>query len=57
MKRMIVFLTIALAMTTAAFGQMQMSPTPQPKAEKINSKQICPCAPSGRGQTQVMAIP
>ena len=40
MKRMIGFLTIALAMTTAAFGQMQMSPTPQPKAEKLNSKQI-----------------
>ena len=40
MKRMIVFLTIALVMTTFAFGQMQMSPSPQPKAEKLNSKQI-----------------
>jgi esterase/lipase len=40
MKRMIGILTMALAMTTAAFGQMQMSPTSQPKAEKINSKQL-----------------
>src|ERR1035441_7831151 len=38
MKRMIGFLAIALAMTAAALGQTSL--TPQPKAEKLNSKQI-----------------